>query len=397
MKKDARDLAVLGGAPAFAEPLHVNRPNVGDRGAIHAALDAILDRQWHTNDGPCVHELERRIGELLEVGHCVLTCNGTSALQIICEALGLRGEVVCPAFTFVATAHALAWQRLRPVFCDVDPRTHTADPVSVERCLGARTSAVVGVHTWGQPCDIAALTRLTAARSIPLVFDAAHAFGTSYAGRRVGGFGAAEAFSFHATKFFGTFEGGAVTTNDASLAKELRMLRDFGFAGYDRLERLGINAKMNEFCAAVGLVNLDHLDGFVATNRANLAGYRDGLQGLQGVRVYEPDPASTPNCQYVVVEVDEVASGVSRDVLLRVLHAENVLARRYFHPGCHRLPPYAEAEPDAAARLPVTERLIRQVLVLPNGTSIGEEEVAGVCEILRCAVDGAAILCEAQT
>jgi dTDP-4-amino-4,6-dideoxygalactose transaminase len=377
-------LAILGGTPAFSDPLHVGRPNVGDRDRLLERISGILDSGWLTNDGPLVREFEGAVASLLGVRHCVATCNGTIALQIATRAAGLRGEVIVPSFTFVATAHALLWQGMKPVFCDVDPETHTLDPRRVEELVGERTSGILGVHLWGRPCAVDALTRIADRHGLILLFDAAHAFGCSFDGRPIGGFGAAEVLSFHATKVVNAFEGGAVVTNDDELAGRARLLRNFGFVDYDSVAALGTNGKMSEASAAMGLTSLEARERFLAVNRRNHEAYRRGLAGLAGLRLHEYEERQAPNWHYVVLEVDAEIAGLSRDLLLRVLWAENVLARRYFSPGCHRLEPY-RSMPDEPL-LPVTQTLAERVLVLPTGTAVAERDVAIVCHIIRAAL-----------
>lgn len=384
------DLAILGAPPAFDAPLHVGRPNIGDRERLRARLDDILDRRWLTNGGPCVEELERRIATLVGVRHVVAMCNATIALEITTRALGLSGEVIVPSFTFVATAHALQWQQITPVFCDVDPTTHNIDPARVEELVTPRTTGIVGVHMWGRPCDVDALEAIAERRGLRLVFDAAHAFGCSRGGRMVGGFGDAEVFSFHATKFVNAGEGGAVATDDDELAARIRLMRNFGFADYDRVVYVGTNGKMDEMSAAMGLTSVESMDEFIARNRANHAAYAAGLRGVPGVTLVPYDGTERSNFQYVVLEVDEEGAGLSRDELQRVLHAENVLARRYFHPGCHRMEPYRSYFPHAGLLLPNTERLTSRVLSLPTGTAVGEADVGAVCGIIRRALARAA-------
>lgn len=385
MKSGLEDLAVWGGAPAFAEKLHVGRPNVGDRERLLGRINDIIDRRWLTNGGPYVQEFERRIAELAGVRHCVAVCNATVALEIATRALGMEGEVIVPSFTFIATAHALQWQGITPVFCDVDPATHTIDPRRVEELITPRTTGIVGVHLWGGVCDVDALGEIAARRGLRLLFDSAHAFGCSYRGRMVGGFGDAEVFSFHATKFLNSSEGGAVVTDDDELAAKIRLMKNFGFTTYDDVTYIGINGKMSEMSAAMGLTNLESMDEFIAVNRRNYLQYRRELGGVAGLRMLPYDEAERCNYQYVVLEVDEGVTGVSRDDLQKVLWAENVLARRYFMPGCHRAEPYRSYFPDAGLRLPVSERLTRSVLALPTGTAVGPSEVAGVCQIIRLA------------
>jgi len=365
--RSAADLAINGAPPAFAETLHVGRPNMGDRVRFMELASSILDRAWLTNNGPLVQELESRIAEMHGVRHCVAMCNGTVALEIAIRALGLDGEVIVPSYTFVATAHALHWQAITPVFADIDPITHNLDPDAVRRMITSRTTGIIGVHLWGRPAPADALQAIADEYGLQLMFDAAHAFGCGHGGKKIGGFGRCEVLSFHATKVFNTFEGGAVLTNDDALAETMRLMRNFGFAGYDNVIHPGTNGKMPEINAAMGLVNLDALPAFVAMNRRNHAAYREALTGIAGVRLLDYESADSPNCQYVVLEVDEDCLA-SRDDIVAALHAENILARKYFWPGCHRMQPYADLYPHAGLLLPVTEKIAGRVIVLPNGT-----------------------------
>src|SRR4051812_14469470 len=256
-------LAIVSGVPAFAEMLHVGRPNVGDQDRLLERIREMLDRRYFTNDGPLVRELEARVAELAGVRHCVAMCNATIALEIAVRALGLGGEVILPSLTFVATAHALQWQRITPVFADVAPGTHHLDPEEILRHITPRTTGIVGVHLWGRACDVEGIAEVARDRGLKLLFDAAHAFGCSQGGRMIGGFGDAEVFSFHATKFFNSFEGGAVVTNDDELASKIRLMTNFGFAGYDDVIYVGTNGKMSEMAAAMGLTGLESLDEFI--------------------------------------------------------------------------------------------------------------------------------------
>lgn len=393
-KNRISDLALFGGAPAFAEVLHVGRPNIADRDRFLARVNDMLDRRWLTNNGPFVQELERTLASLLGVRHCVALCNATAALEITARALGLQGEVIVPSFTFIATAHALQWQGITPVFCDVDPRTHNIDPSLIEPLLTPRTQGVLAVHVWGRPCDVDALEDLARRHGLKLMFDAAHALSCTYRGTMVGGFGDAEVFSFHATKFFNTFEGGAVATNSDELAANIRLMRNFGFAGLDQVVSLGTNAKMSEVAAAMGLTSLEGLERVVEVNRANYASYLNGLRGIRGLTMVQYDEAEKNNYQYVILEVDAKAGGIRRDLLLQLLEAENVRARRYFYPGCHQMEPYRSLYPEAAGRLPATEALTQKVLQLPTGTALGEAEVARICEIIRFILANAGAILE---
>ena len=298
MRSRERPLAILGAAPAFAEPLHVGRPGVPGRAAFLERVEAMLARRWFTNDGPYVVELEERIARKVGVKHCVLVSSGTTALCLLASAARLEGEVIVPSFTFVATAHALEWMGVVPVFCDIDLETWNLDAAACEEAIGPRTRAILGVHVFGRPCDTAALGEVAERNGLPLFFDAAHAFGCTHRGREVGSFGAAEVFSFHATKAFHTFEGGAVTTNRDDLAAAIRLLRNFGFRGLDDVSALGINGKMPEVCAAMGLSNLGEFEATVAANRATFEAYREELAEVPGLEIRDYDAAERHNWHY---------------------------------------------------------------------------------------------------
>jgi dTDP-4-amino-4,6-dideoxygalactose transaminase len=386
-KTSIESLAILGGPPAFEEKLHVGRPNIGDRQRLLSRFNDMLDRRWLTNSGPFEQEFERRIEALLGVRHCIAMCNATIALEITIRALGLTGEVIIPSFTFIATAHALQWQQITPVFADIDPLTHNLDPQCVEQMITPRTSGILGVHVWGRPCPVRELTEIAQRHNLKLMFDAAHAFAHSSSGRMVGNFGQAEVFSFHATKFLNTFEGGAVVTNDDDLAEKIRLMKNFGFAGYDNVIYIGTNGKMNEISAVMGLTNLESLDELIYTNRCNYRQYQQGLSDLPGVRLMEYDEVEKNNYQYIILEIDEKLAGISRDLIVKILHAENVLARRYFYPGCHQMEPYRSYFPHAGLLLPETERLTERVMSLPNGTAVSPLSVQMICQIIRLCVE----------
>ncbi|HEX6066933.1 MAG TPA: aminotransferase class I/II-fold pyridoxal phosphate-dependent enzyme, partial [Longimicrobiales bacterium] len=386
MIKTERELAVLGGQPLFTHPLHVGRPNIPDRAAVLKRIAASLDRAWLTNDGPLVRELEAKLSDYIGVRHCVAMANATVAMEVLARALELTGEVIVPAFTFIATPHAFSWLGLQPVFCDVNRSTHMIDVRSAERMITERTSAIAAVHLWGGAADVEALDDLATRHNLALVYDSAHALGASAHGKRVGGFGDAEVFSFHATKFFNTFEGGAVTTNNDGLAERLRLLRNFGFAGYDNVIAHGTNAKLSEAHAAMGLTMIEHVEALSDRNGITWRRYAEALPH-PGVKLLRPIETNSSNYQYVVCEVTDDAP-LTRDQLLNVLWQENVRARRYFFPGCHRTEPYAGAN----QTLPVTEEIAARVLVLPAGALITADEIAKVVHLIERAFENAARL-----
>ena len=388
-KSRIEDLAILGGAPAFGKPLHVGSPNIGNRKRFLERVNHILDERWLTNDGPYVKEFEKRIAEIVGVQHCIVVDNGTRALEILIRALELKGDVIVPAFTFVATAHALEWQGITPVFCDVNPRTYTLDPKQVLERITPHTTGIIGVHLWGQVCDTEALGQIARERGLQLIFDAAHAFGCSWRKKMVGNFGEAEIFSFHATKSINSLEGGAIVTNNGELAEKMRLMRNFGFAGYDRVVYVGTNAKMNEMAAAMGITNLESMEEFFETNRKHYRTYERALAGIPGIHLMGYDEKERCNFQYVVIEMDDAKTRISRDRVMDLLWAENVRARRYFYPGCHRMEPYRSRSTNIVHLLPVTERAVQRALVLPTGTGVREKDIERICDLIRFAVSHA--------
>jgi dTDP-4-amino-4,6-dideoxygalactose transaminase len=385
-KQRVPDLALFGGRPAFEDALHVGRPNIGNRRVFRRRVDDIMDRRWLTNGGPYVDDFERRIADFTGVKHCIATSNATAALEIAIRALGMTGEVIVPSFTFVATVHALQWQGVTPVFCDIDPATHNIDPGKVAELITSRTSGILAVHLWGRPGPIGKLQLLAKRHGLALLFDAAHAFASRYGDRPIGGFGEAEVLSFHATKFINAGEGGAVVTNNDDLASRVRLMTNFGFSGFDKVISIGTNAKMSELSAALGLTNLESIGRFSRVNRDNFELYGERLSDVAGISAIGHDENKEINHQYVVVEVDAAKAGLTRDQLLAVLQAENVLARRYFYPSVHRMDPYRLKFPNVGRRLPATEAVADRVLVLPTGTGVTRADIRKVCAIIRFAI-----------
>lgn len=383
VKETLQDLAIFGGLPAFSHYLHVGNPNIGNRNRLINRINNLLDRRRLTNRGPFVQEFEQKVIDLIGVRHCIAMTNGTVALEIAIRALGLSGEVIIPSMTFIATPHALQWQEITPVFCDIEPETYTIDPARIESMITPKTSGIIGVHLWSRPCMVDRLEQIARRHNLALLYDAAHAFGVSRYSRMVGSFGDAEIFSFHATKFLNSFEGGAVVTNNDHLAEKIRLMQNFGFAGKDNVVYIGTNGKMSEVSAAMGLTSLESIEEFIDANYRNYKTYQAELAGIPGIQLLSYNEGERNNYQYIVVEVNEALAGISRDQLLRVLEAENVLVRRYFYPGCHRMEPYRSYQPHAGLLLPETERLADCVLVLPTGTAIQPDDITKICQIIR--------------
>lgn len=380
------ELAILGATPAFEQPLPVGQLYFPEWSAYEEAMRGIFERQYYTNQGPLTQQLEQVLQERLGVRHAICVTNATIGLLMAADALGLRGKVITPAFSFIATSQSLTWAGLEPLFCDVDPVTHQLDPARVEELLESEAvSGILAVNLWGDVCAHDRLRQLADRRGVPLYYDSAHAFGCAVAGRAVGNFGAIEVFSFHATKVLSAAEGGCVCTNDDELAARLRNIRSSYGAGRPVHVSRTANGRMSEAQAAVALLSLDNFPRIIERNQGIFAAYRDTLAGLPGLRLIEPQAVSTTNYQYVVCEIDAERFGLSRDELQAVLRAENVLARRYFYPGIHRCTPYDELYPEAAERLPVTEALCAKVLQLPICQTIDADGARRIGQIVRAA------------
>ena len=356
----------------FEKTFHVGRPNIPDKGKILSRFSKVIDNEWLTNNGPMVQELENKIQQYLRVKHCICVCNATIGLELLQRALDLKGEVIIPSFTFIATANSLRWQKIRPVFCDIKADTHLIDPDRIEELLTEKTSAILAVPIWGQPCDYLALEKIAKKYNLRLIFDSAHAFGCKAGEKFIGGFGDAEVFSFHATKVFSTGEGGAITTNSDELAEKLRFMRNFGFDGFDKTVRLGTNAKMSEFAAAYGLTALDELQSVIDHNAEIYKGYIKQFSQFGEFKILRYSQQNYSNYQYAVAHVP----ANSRDNLVHHFHENDILVRRYFHPGCHHLEPYkSDPSYNNSRLLPKTENVASKVLVFPTGYQMNKEGV----------------------
>ncbi|MCK5116112.1 MAG: DegT/DnrJ/EryC1/StrS family aminotransferase [Candidatus Aegiribacteria sp.] len=381
-----RKPAILGGEPAFKEPLHVGRPNLPDKNVFWKYVDRIFDSRWLTNNGPLVREFQEKLEKFLHVKYCVPVCNGTIALELAERALNFKDEVILPSYTFVATAHSLQWQRITPVFADISKFDVTIDSESIKKVLTPNTTGIIGVHVYGHPCDYKKIGSIADTHNINVLYDAAHSFGCEVDNIPIANLGRASVFSFHATKFFNSFEGGAVTTNDESLAEQIRLMTNFGFNGFekDTVDYLGINGKMTEVSAAMGLAMLHSIESIRENNKQNFEKYREAITDIEGISLIEPPQNLTKhNWQYVIVLVDREQFGIDRDTLIQALEAENVLARRYFYPGCHQMQPYRECFPDYSLILPNTDIISAKVISFPTGQTIGQEEIIGIAECLQ--------------
>ena len=367
----------------FDKPLYVGVPNIGSRDHFVDMIDDMFERKWLSNNGKYIKKLQTQLQEYLGVKHVIPVCNATVGLDIAARALGMQGEVLVPSFTFVATAHILQWQGVKPIFVDVHQDTHLIDEDKLEKYITDKTTGIIGVHLWGQGCNIEKIEKIAHKHNLKVLYDAAHAMGCSYNGKKIGSFGDCEVFSFHATKVFNTFEGGAITTNNDELAEKIKLMINFGFNGYDQVDYLGINGKMNEASAAMGIINLAKLDTFIKSNEENYNIYQVELDKIVGIRMLQYSKDNESNYHYIVIQVDEKEFGMSRDQLCEILHSKNVIARKYFYPGCHNMEPYKTIYKDQYNYLSITNKLCKETLVLPNSSEYDKDTISKVCEIIR--------------
>lgn len=354
------------------ETIHVGRPNVLNRDLFLSRVNQILDSKQFSNNGPFVTELEKRVASYLQVKHCIAVTNATIGLELVLSAMNLSGQVITPSFTFIATANAISRVGLEPVFCDVADNG-LIDPSKVESLISSDTKAILAVNSYGNVCDVVSLEAIARLNGLKLIFDSAHGLGVSNNGQKVGGFGDAEVFSLHATKFITGFEGGLITTNNDVLANKLKLVRNFGFTGYEKIECQGTNAKLSEIHAAMALTNLEHIDEIVQHNKRNYEAYKSSLPSEFSLLEF-PESVDS-NFQYIVTRT----APVCRDFVVEYLHENQILVRKYFSPGAHMHVPYNKK----TYHLPVTDAWSNSVICFPTGQDIDVEiikEIAGLAK-----------------
>lgn len=373
----------MASAPApFEQPIYVVRPLLPSLARYTETLQGIWQRQWLTNKGPLHDELELALRAHLRAPYLSLTGNGTSALSLTFKALGLSGEIITTPFTSPATPNAASWCGLTPVFADVDPVTWTLDPNAVERAITPQTSAILGVHIYGMPCRLDALQAIAKRHNLKLIYDGAHAFGTEIKGEPISSFGDATTLSFHATKFYNTGEGGAVATPDPELKKRIDLLRTLGIQDETTVVLPGINARMSELQAALGLANLELVEQEYRSRSDIAEIYRSRLKGIDGLTFFELPPHVRNSHNYFVVRISG-SSRVPRDQLYDRLKAFNLFTRRYFFPLCSEFPFYRDLDSSRVENLRVAHHASREVLCLPFYGKLGATNAQRVCDIIE--------------
>lgn len=365
----------------FEQPITVTKPFMPPYEEFCEGLREIWDNQWLTNNGPVLQRYSGELKKYLATENISLFNNGTLALQIALQGMGISGEVITTPFTFVATTHALYWNKIRPVFCDIEPDTFTLDPAKVEALITPWTTAILAVHVFGRPCKLDALAEIAQRHNLTLIYDAAHAFGVRVNGKSIAQYGDLSMFSFHATKLYHSIEGGMLAFKDSGLTKTFNYLKNFGFKNETEVVMPGTNAKMSEMQALMGSLMLKYMDELVEKRKRVYEIYKERLSDVPGIS-FSPDPETnvTYNYAYVPILIDEQKFGKSRDALYAELKEYNVFARRYFYPllnefACYRSVPIS-------VPLDVAKRVSEQVITLPTYADLEEEAVQRICDIL---------------
>jgi dTDP-4-amino-4,6-dideoxygalactose transaminase len=345
-------------------------------------LEQIWENKWLTNGGPFHNELEERLADYLGVDHLALFANGTLALVTALQSLRITGEVITTPFSFIAAAHSLLWNGIKPVFVDIKPETFNLDPEKIEAAITPQTTAILPVHVYGRPCDVENIQQIADTYGLKVIYDAAHAFGVNYKSESLLKHGDLSILSFHATKVFNTFEGGAIVCPDAKIKKRIDDLKNFGYAGEVTVIATGINAKMNEFQAAFGLLQLKHIDKAIERRREIDAQYREQLSSVSGITCPKLSADTTHNYSYFPILIEKEYP-LLRDELNDKLRQQGIYARRYFYPLISEFPMYRSLPSAAKSNLPVARKTAEQVICLPIYPYLDDGSIARITSIIK--------------
>ena len=343
-------------------------------------IKELWDSHWLTNMGPKHKRLQKELCEYMGVDYIDLFTNGHMAIELTLQALNLQGEVITTPFTFASTTHAIVRNNLEPVFCDIDPVTFTMDVEKLESLITDKTSAILPVHVYGNICNIEEIERIAHRYELKVIYDACHTFGETYKGKGIGTFGDASCFSFHATKVFNSIEGGAVCYKEKKLGEILYELKNFGIHGPEEVSAVGANAKMNEFCAAMGLCNLRHVESEIEKRRAVAERYRNHLEGVEGLQLNEIQKDVKSNYAYFPVVFEERVFGASRAEIFDALEEHGITARKYFYPLTNTFSAFHNKY--NVLETPVALHISKRILTLPMYADLAFEDVDKICDII---------------
>ncbi len=367
----------------FNKPIYVTRPILPDLTKIKEELEDVWISGRLTNNGPKHLTLENILKSRLKTPHLSLFNNGTIALIVACQSLRLSGEVITTPFTFPATPHVLAWNNIRPIFCDIDPVTMNIDADKIESMITPQTTAIMPVHVYGTPCDVDKIQKISDIYGLKIIYDAAHAFGVEIDQEGIGNFGDISMMSFHATKIFHTAEGGALLFKEKNLKERVDYLKNFGIINEEEVVMPGINGKMSEIHAVLGLGVLNLLDDEIKARKKLITAYRQYLKEVEGISFFKNTSRVKSNYQYFVIRIDSNVFGVSRDVVYEKFKEYNVMARKYFFPLASEYPCYRHVPSAAPSNLPVAHKVSNEVLCLPVYSDLSVEDIERICDILK--------------
>lgn len=367
----------------FKKPIYITRPLLPSLDKYKKLLEQVWDSQWITNNGPKHKKLEKKLRNYLKVPSLSLFNNGTTALITAIQSLKLTGEIITTPFTFPATPHAINWNHLIPVFADIKKNDFTIDPRSIEKHINKKTSAILAVHVFGQPCDVYAIENIAKCYKLKIIYDAAHAFGTEINGIPIGQFGDISMFSFHATKLFNTAEGGALAFNDLRLKKIIELTKNFGIKNEEEVLLPGLNGKMNELQSSLGLLNLEEINEEKSKRQNIYNTYITELKNVTGVSLSELDTKNKNSLQYFVLRINKEKFGISRDDVYRKFKKYNIYTRKYFYPLCSEYNCYKNLPSADKKNLPVANQVVKEILTMPFYGSLKDEEVTKICFILK--------------
>jgi len=361
----------------------VTSPLLPDLDEFHELLKQIWDSRWITNNGSFHQELEKALALYLKVPYISLFTNGTLPLITALQALRITGEVITTPYSFVATTHALWWNGIKPVFIDIEASTGCLDPMKIEAAITPKTTAIMPVHVYGKPCNIALIQEIADKYGLKVIYDAAHAFGVEMDGESLLNAGDMSTLSFHATKVFNTIEGGAMVMHDAHTKQRIDYLKNFGFAGETEVVGPGINSKMDEIRSAYGLLNLRQVDAAIEARHQVALKYREALRDVEGISFWSDMPGVRHNYSYFPIFVDVAKYGLTRDELYFKMRERNVWGRRYFYPLITHFSPYRGLESARPENLPVATRMADEVICLPMHHALSDDDVARVIDCIR--------------
>ena len=362
------------------EKIQVTRPSMPTLEEYIDEIRELWESRWLTNMGIKHQTFEKELCKYLDVENAVVLTNGHMALEMTLQALNLHGEVITTPYTFASTTHAIVRNGLTPVFCDIDPETFTINTNRIEKLITDKTCAILPVHVYGNICDVEEIERIAKKYELKVIYDAAHSFGETYKGKGIGAFGHASCFSFHATKVFNSIEGGAVTFSDEHLGSELRDLKNFGIHGYEEVRNVGANAKMNEFCAAMGLCNLRHIEEEIEKRQKIVTRYRERLDGIEGLQLNPIQKEVKSNYSYFPIVFNPDRFGASRSQVFERLKDNDIFARKYFYPITSAFECFHRKYD--ISQTPVALHMSKRVLTLPLYAELSLENVDRICDIV---------------